>query len=89
MDVGPCLARGAVLSASVSASSFSICAFMTGVVAIFFRCGFVIGDCRMLDFLVLVTLFFRTFLDISIELGGTTFDCSSSNSTGELVVAVP
>lgn len=81
MDIGAGLT--VVRSVSVSANSLRTCAFMIGVEAVFFRCGFTIGDCLTPDFLVLPTFFCRTFFK-STALGGGVLD-SRSISTGEFV----
>lgn len=75
-------------------SSLSTWAFKLGVVAVFFRCGFAMGDCLMLDDLALaLAAFFRIFLARSpgAEFCGVFVDTleSSSMSTGELVVTGP
>lgn len=47
---------------AASTNSLSTCSFMSGVEAVFFRCGLVIGDCRTLDFPFLGALFLAFFV---------------------------
>jgi hypothetical protein len=51
---------------AASTNSLSICSFMRGVEAAFFRCGLVIGDCRTLAF-ALLGAFFLAFFVVSPE----------------------